>query len=201
MNTPYLHYGDMPENIYELPGAISPNALKRDYSHLFSVEVKSMIIDILLDRWNSSIIGVQDGWKNSTNRVNPLYGLRIQDNIELKRIPEEIRDKKLISFDKHRIASDIRNNSVATIVYRKLVDHGYAIISDRTHFEPAKGLWVKIAKNSDENHRVILVDIDYGVLKDYDGNTLYYNGSNYPEEQLWTTGSDFTGYNLVLVYY
>jgi hypothetical protein len=36
---------------------------------------------------------------------------------------------------------------------------------------------------------VILVDVDYGVLKDYDGNTLYYDGSN------------FTGHNLVLVYY
>ncbi len=186
---PYLHHGDMPEDIYELPGTISPNALKRDFSHLFSVEIKSMTIDILMDRWNSSIIGVQDGWKNSANRVNPLYGLRIQDNIELKSIPDEIRNRKLISFDKHRIVPDIRNNSVASIVYRKLVNHGYAIISDRTHFEPAMGLWIKIAKNSDENHKVILVDVDYGVLKDYDGNTLYYDGSN------------FTGYNLVLVYY
>jgi hypothetical protein len=200
---PYLHYGEMSDNIYDLPGSISPAALKRDYSQLFSIEIEplSMVVDILLDKWNSSIIGIQNGWQNSNIRIKPLYGLRITDNLEFKNIPEEIKGKKCITFDRHRIATDMRNNAIASTVYRKLIDSGYAIISDRTHFEPAKGLWIKLAKKSNNQHRVILVDVDYGAIKDEDGNTLYYNGSNYPNEQLWTSGSDYSGQYIVLVYY
>jgi hypothetical protein len=130
-----------------------------------------------------------------------LTALILRKKLLINKIPEEISRKKILQGSRILLKRDLRRYSISTRVYKRLTEHGYAIISDQTHFDPAKGLWMKLARDSDENYKLILVDIDYGAIKDENGNTLCYNGSNYPEEQLWTTGSDFTGYNLVLGYY
>lgn len=198
---PYLHYGDIPSNIYDIAGDISVDALKRDFKHLFTITEEDIVIDFLLSHDSIVLLGVINNWQKSKYRVQPIFKMTFLEKLLINDIPEEIRKKNLLQGSRILLVRDLRRYSISTRVYKRLTEHGYAIISDQTHFDPAKGLWMKLARESDSHYNVILVDIDHGTIKDENGNTLFYNGSNYPEEQIWTTGSDFTGYNLVLVYY
>jgi hypothetical protein len=201
IENPYLHYGDMPSSIYDIAGDISVDALKRDFKHLFTITEEDYVIDFLLSHDSIVLLGVINNWQKSKDRVQPIFKMNFLEKLLINKIPEEISRKKILQGSRILLKRDLRRYSISTVVYKRLTEHGYAIISDQTHFDPAKGLWMKLARDSDENYKVILVDIDYGAIKDENGHTLCYNGSNYPEEQLWTTGSDFTGYNLVLGYY
>jgi hypothetical protein len=201
IENPYLHHGEMPSSIYDIAGDISVNALKRDFKHLFTITEEDNVIDFLLDHHNIVLLGVINGWEKSKDRIQPIFKMTFLEKPLINIIPEEISRKKILQGSRILLKRDLRRYSISSRVYKRLTEHGYAIISDRTHFDPAKGLWIKLARNSDENYKVILCDVDYGTIKDENGNTLYYDGSNYPEEQLWSTGSDFTGHNLVLVYY
>lgn len=198
---PYLHAGEMPENIYDIKGDYSVTALQRDFNFLFSLTEEDYHIHFLINKWNTLLIGVLNSWQSSTERVLPLFKLRFREKLYINNIPEEITNKKLLQTDRIVLKKDLRNYSISYKVYNKLTEHNYAIISDNTHYEPARGLWLKLARNSNSNYRVILCDTDHGVIKDSDGNTLCYNGTNYPLEQLWTSGSDYSGHYIVLIYY
>lgn len=198
---PYLHPGEMPKEIYDIVGDYSVDALKRDFKYLFSLKEEDYHIDFLINKWNTLLIGILNGWQLSTERILPVFKLRFREELYISKIPEEVINKKLLQTDRIILKKDLRNYSISYKVYRRLTDHGYAIISDNTHYEPARGLWLKLAKNSDSNYRVILCDTDHGVLKDMNGDTIYYNGTNYPREQLWTSGSDYSGQYIVLIYF
>lgn len=198
---PYLHPGEMPEYIYDIKGDYSIGSLKRDFNFLFSLTEEDYHIDFLINKWNTLLIGVLHNWQNSSDRVLPVFKLRFNENLYINNIPSEVANRKLLQTDRILLRKDLRNYNISSKVYNRLTDHNYAIISDVTHYEPAKGLWLKLAKNSDSNYRVILCDTNYGVIKNINGNTLYFNGNNYPIEQLWTIGSDYSGQYLVLIYY
>lgn len=199
--SPYLHPGDMSSSTYDIRGDHSVDTLVRDYKYLFSLTEEEWTIDFLINVWNTALIGVVSPWRNSTSRVLPVFKLRFVEQLHINVIPSEVRDKILLQTDRVVLKKDLRNYGIAYQVYRRLANRGYALISDRTHFEPARGLWMKLARNSDAAHRVILCDTDHGAIRDDAGNTLCYNGSNYPQQFVWTQGSDFTGYNLVLIHY
>jgi hypothetical protein len=201
IENPYLHYGDMPDNIYDLRGDYSVGALQRDFKKLFTLTEEDISIDFLMNIWDTLLIGIPNGWENSSSRVLPVFKLQFSENLLLKKIPKELNDKKLLQGTRVLLKKDLRNYAISYRVYKKLTDRGYAIISDNTHFEPARGLWLKLAKNSDAQYRVILCDTEYGIIKDINGDTIYYDGTNYPLEQLWTSGSDYSGQYIVLVYF
>lgn len=198
---PYLHPGEMPREIYDIVGDYSVRALVRDFKFLFSLTEENHRIDFLINKWGTLLIGVLSGWESSTERVLPVFNLRFCEQLYISKIPTEVANSKLLQTDRIVLKKDLRNYQISSKVYRRLTDHGYAIISDNTHYEPARGLWLKLAKHSDSNYRVILCDTDHGVLKDMNGETIYYNGSNYPREQLWTSGSDYSGQYIVLIYF
>lgn len=198
---PYLHPGEMPREIYYLNGDYSVGALKRDFNYLFTIKTNNRSVDFMINKWDTLLIGVVSGWQGSIGRILPVFNLQILETPLIKNIPDIIKDKKILQGSRIVLKPDLRNFNIASQVYKRLINRGYAIISDDTHYEPARALWLKLAKNSGNEYNVMLCDVDHGPLKDMDGKTINYDGSNVPLEQVWTTGSDYSGSYIVLVMY
>lgn len=199
--SPVEYSDEMPREIYYLRGDYSVGALKRDFNYLFTIDVGGRNVDFMLNRWNTLLIGVYSGWENATDRVLPVFNLKILETPLIKVLPKELIGKKILQGSRIVLHADLRNFNIASQVYKRLINRGYAIISDDTHYEPARALWLKLAKNSGNEYNVMLCDVDHGPLKDMDGKTINYDGSNVPLEQVWTTGSDYSGSYIVLVMY
>lgn len=185
---PYLHPGEMPRKM--LDGTISWSAIDREYhtiGHIGDIEVK-------IDRHNSNCIGLDSSKQPTGDRVRPIFKLVFKHKHELN-FQHNIRN--LVQIDKVAIQHGRGNDGVMSQVYKILADHGYSVISDSTQFEPAQSLWMKIA--NDPNYAVRIADVDRGFFKDADGRDMQYRGPDLIKADAWTTGSDFKGYNRVIV--
>ena len=97
------------------------------------------------------------------------------------------------------IHNGFRHIGLAGRLYFKLIDMGFSITSDHTHYKDSIGLWLNLAKrayNSRQyNVRVLdLKNMEY--LKDDNGSENF-DGANIPEGKIWSSDLDYM--NIVLV--
>lgn len=72
-----------------------------------------------------------------------------------------------------------------TAIYWALADRGITIISDNTQYKGGKELWKKLAREQGSKY-VINVIRDGVPLLDDNGQPFVYNGSNIPDDDLWS---------------
>ena len=70
-------------------------------------------------------------------------------------------------------------------MYYALADLGITIISDNTQFRGGKELWKKLAANAAPNYVINIIE-DARVRLDDNGKPFEYNGSNLPDDELWS---------------
>lgn len=187
--TPYLNPDEMGRE--SIDGTISVSALDREYRKLGEVDD----VEIRLDQYATHCIGLDvDRKPNAEGRVRQVFRIRFKPKHELN-FNHQLRNP--IQIDKVAINRSFGNQGIMSRVYKKLADHGFSIVSDSTQFEPAQSLWMKIA--NDPSYTVRIADVDNGFFKDADGCDEIYRGADLIKADAWTTGSDFTGYNRVIV--
>lgn len=73
-----------------------------------------------------------------------------------------------------------------TMLYAGLVNKGLTIISDNTQYRGGKHLWKKIAAVQSQFGYVVNVIVDGKPYMDENGKPFVYNGSNLPDDHLWS---------------
>jgi hypothetical protein len=105
--------------------------------------------------------------------------------------------QKLLQVNKVAVDSTHGARGIASNIYKLLVSLGYTIVSDDTQFEPAQSLWKRIA--ADHGVKVYVADVEHGLFKDDNGAPILYNGANIPDQDIWTSGSEYNGQYRVLI--
>lgn len=191
---PYLHPGEMPITKH-LAGDYSPTALLREFNKLGSIRYDDVMVDLLIQRGNRLVVAID--FTVPLLRYKPLFKLVFKQKHELRVVPDEVRSKQLLQVNSVALTKTYQMSGIASSVYKILADRDFAIISDSTQFVPGATLWKKLAQ--DPQYTVIVTDVDYGPFRDEDGNTIKYNGTNIPDSDIWSSGSDFAGNNRVFV--
>lgn len=186
---PYLHPGEMPRKI--LDGSISINAINREFSPFGKVDG----INVLIQKDNASLIGLQAGAVPIDGRFRPVFHLMFKAKHELN-FPNNFTN--IVQETRVVIDRAFGNRGVMTSVYKMIVDAGFTLVSDSTQFESAQAMWIKLSR--DPNYFIWVVDADSGFFKDEDGKIIRYVGQKLIDDQVWTTGSNYDGnYRLMIL--
>jgi hypothetical protein len=190
--TPYLHHGEMSRKM--LDGSISVGAYLREYRKIGTVND----IQILMDVQDTHLVGLKLDKDLSSmdikHRIIPVFKLIFKVNNMLNFKHDFVN---VIQVDRVAISRSSGNEGIMSSVYKMLVDSGYTIVSDITQFDPARGLWKKLA--TDTEYKVYVADIEHGIFKDADGQYVVYDGENIPDSDIWSEGSNFDGQYRVLI--
>jgi hypothetical protein len=187
---PYLHQGSMsvPKSFAD---TFSPHTITRQFTEILKIGD----ITVFLEKDLRRVVGV------NMTAEQPRYQLEFL--LAFKEEPTTIaglNHRNVIQVDQVYLNKYARERTFSFQVYRRLVDLGFTVMSDSTQFEPAKGLWKKLAAESGANYSVTVADIDHGPFKDINGVVIRYDGNNISDSEIWTTGSDFNGSFRVLIF-
>ena len=193
--SPYLNPGEMRPTV-TLAGDYSQAALAREFSQIGEIVVPGEEKLVVLFRPANAIV-VRHWPATYAGRILPIMNLHFKAQVKLTVVPREIAHLKSLQVNAVGVDLDSRTIGIASQIYELLIQKGYAIISDFTQFDPAQGLWKKLARNPENT--VIVSDTDHGPFKDQEGGVINYNGTNISDHDIWTQGSDFSGFNRVLI--
>lgn len=185
---PYLHHSEMPRIM--LDGGVSTAALERDYKHIGDIAG----LPIYKDNYDTHVVVVDPDQQVDNGRLLQIFRLHFKKTHQLS-FPNNFQ--RILQV--HKVAIDRTHGSrgMASSIYKLLVSMGYTIVSDDTQFEPAQSLWKRIA--ADPSAKVYVADVEHGLFKDDNGEPILYNGSNIPDQDIWTAGSDYNGQYRVMI--
>lgn len=185
---PYLHPGEMTRDM--LDNGVSDSAIVRDYKKIGTVTGLPMYID----KHETHVIVVNPEEKTESGRMQQVFRMQFKQRHQLS-FPNQF--KNILQLSKVAVNRQHGTSGLATYVYKLLVSLGYTIVSDDTQFEPAQSLWKRIA--ADPGVKVYVADVEHGLFKDDNGAPILYNGANIPDQDIWTSGSEYTGQYRVLI--
>lgn len=185
---PYLHVGEMPRRL--LDGGVSISAINREYHQIGEVEN----LPVYMDGHNSHSIVIDPQQSVGPDRLLQVFRVQFKPNHQLK-FTNTFRN--VLQISKVAIDRQYGVRGIASQVYNLLVDNGYTLVSDDTQFEPAQSLWKRLAASGD--YPVYVADVEHGLFKDANGLPIVYNGSNIPDSDIWSSGSDFNGQYRVMI--
>ena len=105
------------------------------------------------------------------------------------KLPSYLRGKKVIQIASVSTDASQQSRGIASQLYDCLADVGYVIVSDNVQYQPATHMWKKLARTT--THNVIVIAPSGPISKD--GKAINYNGSNIPDDQIWSTDDDISG--------
>lgn len=172
-------------------GTMSISAINRNYDIFDEVSIPGLAtIALYMLKNKSCIIGVDArSLKNERPTIifrldlNPGFKFRFDGFSNTMQIQDIAIDDKYESY------------GVAKAVYTRLASRGYTVVSDNTQHEPAVGLWKSLAQKP--SAKVYIVNIFRGPIIE-NGVPLRYNGTNIPDDQIWSSGGNYNGLDIVL---
>jgi len=189
--SPYLMDGNLGSPNYS--GYHTDSAVKRMYDILMTKNVDG--VDFLFVRLKADhgVIRVLTSSETDDTRFIIVGSLHMKSKMTFKS-----PYKNTVQVDRAHIESKYQGYGLFAYLYESLIHAGYVVASDATQFEPGKALWKRIARDSAGNGlKVRLFDGD-DVLQ-YGGKDIIYDGSNVPDSLIWSTGQDYSGFNIVLI--
>lgn len=91
----------------------------------------------------------------------------------------------------------VRGATLATAMYRAILDAGNVLVSDNMQYPGGKALWSKIAR--DHAFDVFVFDAEQRLFWPYDGDRVRYDGVSIPEQEIWSLAPDESRKGVVLV--
>jgi len=172
-------------------GTISISAIERSYSVFDAGIIIPGLATIILFISNNKnyIIGI-DNRELDKDRAKVMFRLDLNTKFKIPGFSNPIQIDEIVIDEKYE------SYGVAKAVYTRLANIGYSVVSDNTQHEPAVGLWKSLAKNP--NTTVYVVDVHRGPLMS-DDKMISYDGENIRDNQIWTTGGNYNGLEIVLV--
>lgn len=150
----------------------------------------------MLHKDKVTAVGVYDGGEDNDGRFVQLFRIIFKRKHELN---FKHPFTNILQEDRIKAIKEIAGQGVMSNVYKLIVSRGYTLVSDNAHFDPAQGLWLKMAK--DLSNFIWVADVDNGLFSDNRGKPLRYVGQkSLIDADAWTTGSDYNGtYRLIIL--
>lgn len=101
----------------------------------------------------------------------------------------QLQAQKVLQVSVVTVVNDDKFKGLASFLYSSLVQAGYTVISDTSHFIGGRQLWKKLARSHLPNEGVYLINNGNAVM-DADGKPLEYNGTNVPDADIWSTSTE-----------
>lgn len=196
---PYLEKGSMSiaslGRIITMDGTISLKSIERDYLPFASnVQIGELgVLNLYQLPKLECIIGVD----NSVAITRPKRA-RVQFRLDLDNTFKfncEHSFRNTIQVESVALEERYRCYGITSAIYRAVADQGYTVVSDNTQYEPAQGMWKKLA----EEQGVFVVDMVDGPVKSESNALLEYDGASIPDFLIWSSGSDYSGFDKVLI--
>jgi len=182
---------------------LSLTSAKRIYDELVTVTIRGKDVTcFILKERPTVILGCIRSIKPTTKEecYETIFHLYLKKKTTLVKIPDEIKKKNVLQVDYVETDSDFEGSGLASIVYYKLADLDYVVVSDTSQFDGGEKLWKKLSKEAGfQNCQVHIMDDEYGIKKDKKGVPISYSGSNLPHGEIWTYDADLSGEHILLL--
>lgn len=199
LESPQLVDKDYDEPVEELsdPSIFSNEILTTQYQHIGDAKIAGEKIHLYIQESSGKylVIGVVPSDKYVKYNT-AVFSLKL---IELNYIDDKVKSlgNKCLAVSLVYNKDEYRYKGLSSQVYVMLAKHGYVIISDELHYKGAKNLWKRLAYLKGLiKVRVFDNDSDQ-FIKDSTGGELY-DGSNIPDDVIWSTDDSKMSILLVL---
>lgn len=142
---------------------------------------------VLKDDLSTAMIGAREKRHDGADGLLVFGQLVFKDRIKIDAKESRLMHKVLqISIVEIARASKMKN--LGSFLYSSLVQNGYTIISDGLQYEGGYQLWKKLARSHLPNEVVYIMDHGH-LMQDENKQPIEYDGSNIPDEQIWSDDS------------
>lgn len=202
LEMPYFSDSELPVDDVKV-SRVSTNTLKRWYKPLGQFEQDGHIVaGYIKNDMTSAIIGHYIERDDGVGALRIFVHLKFHSPQSTNQYHPGIQYlfDKPIQIDVVTAANELRGFGYGYQLYRMLLQNGFSVVSDTTQYRGGKALWQKIVKRSAlDNHNVYIYQDDT-LMKGPDGKPIIYDGSNIPDNQIWSTNKrDHRLYYTVLV--
>jgi hypothetical protein len=204
INMPVLMNGE--SNMIINPVGYSPSAVAREFKIVHSLEIAGELLHVIYDEKGprAAIIKAQPEEINNSVRHRAVAVLEIErrktvDEDEILAVERFWQDTEAFKIDSIFVTVGNRDFGLATLMYETLVlKCGVVLMSDNIHYPGGKGLWQKIAAES-QDLAIFVLDTDTGLFYPYNGQKVVYDGKCIPEDQIWSLDPDESRRGVILV--
>lgn len=168
---PFLKSGVMPRTMLDI--VIDANSIATDYYKFGQIHNVVLYIDLKM----THVVGLVD------NKLIVRINFKKFNALPIKYTIDDV-----IQISKVAILPEYEGQGIVSSIYSMLVSQGFTTVADSTQFAPAKLLWKKLAKTSSSVYVVTTR-----------GNITKYTGSNIPDDTIWSSGLDQSGYGKMLI--
>ena len=135
-----------------------------------------------------ALVGVRGPRKEDQVEGVHIYGqLHFKDvyNLGFPNDPLRLKQQRVLQVSLVNVVKDTEYRGLASFLYTSIAGAGFTIISDTTQYNGGIELWKKLGRARPGNLAIYLINKG-DVLKDEQGKPIEYNGSNIPEDQIWS---------------
>ena len=204
--TPHLMFGKYDDPTIDKGEAFVSSLTLGRMTHLGDLPVtdeKMGKFDLKFYAESINVFGVKPGVHNKNGEMSNQIVCRIQtaSHASFEKIPNEFKSRRVLQISEVYLHKNFRNQGIIANVYCAMADTGSVIISDKTQFTDGANLWKRIARIAvSQNLKVQVFNGETGeFLRTADGK--FYDGTNIPDERIWSKGSNSYGVKMLLALY
>lgn len=162
---------------------MSANTLKREYDMLGEFSVGSdRVVGAIKKNHKSAIIG------HMVQRDDGVPSMRVVTTLTFHEQPNlgEIAGKAL-QVDTVVSTDEARGGGYGYSLYKMLLNSGFTLASDNVQYVGGIELWKKIIRRSARDLHNVYILQNGKLLRDEKGQVIVYDGSNVPDDVIWST--------------
>lgn len=162
---------------------MSSDTLKREYDMLGEIAVGSdRVVGAIKKNHKSAIIG------HLVRRDDGVPSMRVVTTLTFHEQPDlgEI-DGKALQVDTVVSTDEARGGGYGYALYKMLLNAGFMLASDNVQYIGGIELWKKIIRRSARDMHNVYILQNGKLLRDDRGNVVTYDGTNVPDDVIWST--------------
>ena len=203
--TPYLHDLDIDPtevgtDLLIHVGKTSDEALSRAYTKLGEIKTPKGVVQFFIDKKDEDHVRGYIYNDNYSKKVGKSYNDLIFSLTIETDLTFAVPFRNAIQVSGVGTIKKFQFEGIALYAYMLLAKRGFTVVSDSTQFQGGYGLWKKLARNAKlGNYKVSIYNIkSKDFLRDSSGDVVMYDSTNIKDSEIWTTGNNKKGLNVVL---
>lgn len=178
---PTLINRDLPLSQHRFSNFYSISTIQREFDVVWrQAETLNSHCALISKDHSLAVWGIMttDPKRDDVEGVEPISVIDFKDELNVKS-SIKFNTKNTLQIDLVQTSKRSRSAGIATELYIKLAQSGFTIISDNEQWIGGKQLWKKLAQSVSN-----VSNITVSVLKD--DKMVPYNGSNIPDDEIWS---------------
>lgn len=177
-------------------GVMSIATLDREYTMLGEQQNGSeRIIGAIKQNMKSAIIGYAAQLDDGRPAIRIITTLTFHEAPDLGEL-----GGKALQVDTVVSVDEARGGGYGYALYKMLINAGYSLASDNIQYIGGRELWKKIVRRAAKDMHNVYILVDGKLLRNEAGQPIAYDGSNVPDDVIWSTDKrSVPHYNTLLV--